>query len=218
MNIIKLQHVFLPVVSLFASLAVTGCAGPDMTMPNPIVAGHLPQNHIVKDHGYAESQNGLPVGSMSDEAVIESLDKSQICVNVSLHELAAIDLTAAEVKLTSSTGTLLQPQLNAEAPTSQTYQGLVPHTERTGTRQVCNYNATTGQSICESQPVYSTTMIPGPVDVFNTKGRLCAPNQNLVTPATTDMALKITTPTSARGGFMGLGHGNKSIAFRWAFQ
>ena len=210
----KLTKAFVSLAA--AAVAIAGCAGPDMTMRNPILAGALDQNHIVKAHGYAESQNGLPVGSMSDEAVIDTLDKSQICVNISMHELAALDVTQAEVKLTTDTGSLLQPQLNAEPPTSQTYQGLVPHTERTGTRVVCNTNSY-GQTTCESQPVYSTTMIPGPVDVFATKGRLCAPNQNLVTPATKEMALKISTPTAARNAW-GTGHANKNITFRWAFQ
>ena len=198
-----------------AAVALAGCAGPDMTMRNPILAGALDQNHIVKAHGYAESQNGLPPGSMSDEAVIDTLDKSQVCVNVSMHELAALDMTQAEVKLKTDTGELLQPQLNAEPPSQQTYQGLVPHTERTGTRVVCNTNSY-GQTTCESQPVYSTTMIPGPVDVFNTKGRLCAPNQNLVNGQTKEMALKITTPTAARGAWGG--QAKKNVTFRWAFQ
>ncbi len=202
---------------IFAAAALAaGCAGPDLTMPNPIVAGHVPQNVVVKTHGFAESRSGLPVGSMSDQAVIEALDKSQVCVSVALHELAAIDLTSAEIKFESSTGSTLQPQLNAEPPSQQTYQGLVPHTEQTGTRQVCRYD--NGQTICETQPIMSTTMIPGPVDVYATKGRLCAQNANLVTPATKDLALKISTPTAAPGGFMGLSHGSKSVTFRWAFQ
>jgi len=135
----KLTKAFVSLAA--AAVAIAGCAGPDMTMRNPILAGALDQNHIVKSHGYAESQNGLPPNSMSDEAVIDTLDKSQVCVNVSMHELAAHDMTQAEVKLTTDTGSLLQPQLNAEPPTSQTYQGLVPHTERTGTRVVCNTNS-----------------------------------------------------------------------------
>jgi len=207
------SFVLLPAAAALA--AVTGCAGPDMTMRNPIVAGALDQNHIVKTHGYAESQSGLPAGSMNDEAVIDTLDKNQICVNVSLHELSALDLTQGEVKIESDTGSALQPALNAEPPTQQTFTGLVPHTEQTGTRLVCNYN--NGQSVCETQPVYSTTMVPGPVDVFNTRGRLCAPNQNIVVPSTTKMSLKITTPVAARSKW-GFGHANKSVTFRWAFE
>ena len=203
---------------ILVPLAFAACAGPDITMPNPVVSGNVAANHIVKDHGFAESHSGLPVGSMADEATIEALDKSQICVTVSLHELAALDLTQAEIKFESSTGSALQPQLNAEPPSQQTYQGLVPHTEQTGTRLECQSNASTGTTSCQTVPIYQTTMIPGPVDVFNTKGRLCAPNQNLVTPATKDLALKISTPTSAPGGFMGLGRKNKNVAFRWAFQ
>jgi hypothetical protein len=201
---------------VIVAAAAAGCAGPDLTMANPIVAGHVPQNVVVKEHGFAESHNGLPVGSMADQAVIEAADKQQVCVTVSLHELAAIDLTTAEIKLTSNTGTLLQPQLNADPPSQQTYQGLVAHTEQTGTRQVCRYD--NGQTVCETQPIMSTTMVPGPVDVFNTKGRVCAQNQNLVTPTTTELALKISTPTAAAGGFMGMGRGSKNVTFRWAFQ
>ncbi len=192
-----------------------GCGGPDLTMPNPIVSGSVPQNHVVKDHGFAESRSGLPVGSMSDEATVEALDAQQVCVNVSLHELSAIDLTNAEVKFTSSTGSLLQPKLSAEPPSKHTYQGLVAHTQQTGTRVVCT--GTDTQTTCHSEPIYATTMVPGPVDVFNTKGKVCAPNQNLVTAATKDMSLKISTPTAAPG-LMGMGHGAKSTTFKWAFQ
>jgi len=214
MNFVTKSFHFVP-AALVALPICAGCAGPDITMPNPIVSGQLPQNHIVKPHGFAESRSGLPVGSMNDEVSIDALDKQQICVSVSLHELSAIDLTTAEVKLESDTGSIVQPQLNAEPPTSQTYQGLVAHTEQTGTRLVCNY--TNGQSVCETQPVYSTTMVPGPVEVYNTKGRMCAPNQNLVGPGTKELALKITTPTAEPGAW-GIGHGHKTTKFKWAFQ
>lgn len=213
---LSITNLVMPAVAAAALCSVTGCAGPDMTMRNPIVAGALDQNHIVKVHGYAESQSGLPAGSMNDDAVIDTLDKGQVCVNVSLHELSALDLTQGEVKFESDTGSALQPALNAEPPTQQTYTGLVPHTEQTGTRVVCNSNSD-GQTTCQSEPVYATTMIPGPVDVFNTRGRLCAPNQNIVTPQTTKLALKITTPIARRGAW-GFGHANKSVTFRWAFQ
>jgi hypothetical protein len=212
---IALQHLVLGAAVAAMGLATLGCAGPDLTMPNPIVSGSLPQNRVVKGHGFAESRSGLPVGSMADEAVVDALDKNQVCVNVVLHELSEIDITNAEVKFTTSTGTLLQPQLSAESPTKHTYQGLVPHTQQTGARIVCN--STDTQTTCHSEPIYTTTMIPGPVDVFSTKGRVCAPNQNLVTVATKDMALKISTPT-AGPGVMGMGHGAKSTTFRWAFQ
>jgi hypothetical protein len=185
-------------------------------MANPIVSGAVPQNHVVKDHGFAESRSGLPVGSMADEATVVSVDKEKVCVDVSLHELSQIDISQAEVKFTSSTGTLLQPQLTPDSPSKHTYQGLITQTTQTGTRLVCNSNAN-GQTTCETKPVYTTTMVPGPVDVYNTKGRLCAANQNLITATTKDVALKISTPTAAPGAF-GMGHGAKSTTFRWAFQ
>ena len=147
---------------------------------------------------------------MSDDAVLDSADKDQICVTVSLHELGAIDLAAAEVKLTTSTASVLQPTLTPEQPSSTTYPGLVPHTEQTGFRSVCQSNG-----VCNITPVYSTTMIPGPVTVYATRGRFCSPNQGLVTPLTTDMELRVATQVAPHPGLMG--HGEKKAVFRWAF-
>jgi hypothetical protein len=205
----------LPLITTAAVFA-TGCAGPDLTIANPISAGNVPQNKIVKSHGFAESQRGLPDGAMSDEATIESVDKNQVCMGVSLHELSVIDLSRAEIKITSTTATLHQPKLKADPPSQQIYEGLVPHTEQTGTRLVCN-KSSNGETVCETQPIYSHTMVRGPVDVFNTRGRLCAPNTGLITPETKDLALKISTPTASPGAW-GYGHGSKSTTFRWSFR
>ena len=198
-----------------AAAATTGCAGPDLVMANPVTSGTVPQNHVVKKHGYAESQNGLPPGSMSDEAIIEQADKTQICTKVVLKELSAIDLSAAEIKVTTSSGALLQPTLTAEPPTSHSFEGLVPHREQTGTHTTCKGE---GDSVvCNTEPVYTTSMIRGQVDVFESRGRLCAANKGLLTTDTKDLTLKISTPT-ARPGAWGVGHGSKSVTFRWAFQ
>jgi hypothetical protein len=91
----------------------------------------------------------------------------------------------------------------------------VPHEQQTGTRLECR--SVNNQTTCETKPIIQTTMVPGPVEVYGTKGRLCGPNQNLVTPKTTDLTLKIMTPTAARGGFMGLGQASKKTEFHWAF-
>ena len=200
---------------LTCAAAATGCAGPDLVMANPVTSGSVPQNHVIKKHGYAENQNGLPPGSMSDEAIIEQADNSQLCTKVVLKELSAIDLTAAEIKVTSSNGKVLQPTLTAEPPTSHSYEGLVPHREQTGTHTTCKGE---GDSVvCNTEPVYTTTMIRGQVDVFESRGRLCAANKGLLTNETKDLSLKISTPT-ARPGAWGVGHGSKSVTFRWAFQ
>jgi hypothetical protein len=202
------------VLAGFAPLT-SGCAGPDLVMANPIVAGHLPPNEVVREHGFAESNSGLPVGAMADRAVIDVLDANQVCVKVSLHELSAIDLTNAKAKFESSSTGAAQPTLEAQPPAEKTYTGLVPHTVQTGTRLVCKNSA--DQTTCETQPVMQTTMVPGPVTVFTSNGRFCAPNLNLVTPTTTKLALDISTPTAARS-MWGYGHGSKGNTFRWEFK
>jgi hypothetical protein len=198
-----------------SSLLSLGCAGPDITIPNPVVSGAVSPNHIIKQHGFAESSRGLPVGSMADEAVLESLTAQEVCVSVSLHELSAIDLQTAQIHFADEAGAGLVPAMTVTPATSQSYAGLIPREEQTGTRLVCNTNAN-GQTVCETQPIIRTVMVPGPVEVFNTKGRLCAPNQNVVTAASKGLALEITTPTAGRS-YIGFGHGSKKSSFRWAF-
>src|SRR5262249_3802939 len=92
--------------------------------------------------------------------------------------------------------------------------GLVAHRTQTGTREECTYS--NGRSVCQTQPVYSTTMVPGPVEVYTTRGRLCAPNGKLVTAQTQKVSLSISIPTNRPGGFMRLGRATNDIVFVWA--
>ncbi len=207
--------VALAALAPVAALFLAGCAGPDLVLPNPMVAGAVPQNMVVKQHGFSESHRGLPVGSMSDKAVINEVSAAQVCVTVNLHELSAIDVTTGSVKLSSDTATAAVPAITPEPPTHQTFQGLNPVTVKTGTRLVCRDSG--GQTVCETQPITQTTMVPGPVDVFATGGRICAPNQGLVTPQTKKLSLDISIPTTAPG-VMGYGHGSKGDVFRWEFH
>lgn len=195
-----------------------GCATPEVMIKNPIVTGAaLAPTRIAKPHNYAESANGLPPGSMTDEAILDALDAQQVCVTVTLHELAAIDLNTAKINFASSPGPTVPPSITAEPPIAQTYNGLVPHRVQTGTREECSYR--NGQSVCETRPIYSTTMVPGPVQVFATRGRLCAPNEKLVTDQTKKVTLNVSLPTHTPGGGMwGFGGGSKDIDFTWGFE
>jgi hypothetical protein len=215
----KIDPHTLGLTSLTALLGVAavGCAGADLTMPNPVITGQvMSPNKIVRAHGFSERQSHLPPDTLLDEVVIDSIDASKVCVSVSLREKGPIDLRGAETKFTSDTGTVLQPALVGVAPPSiQAYDGVVPEFTQTGVQLVCQTNSY-GQTVCESHPIERWTWVPGVVRVFNTKGRLCAPNQNLVTPSTTKLALRITMPTSVPGPIM-VGSNAKKAEFRWAF-
>jgi hypothetical protein len=153
---------------------------------------------------------------MADQAIIDAADAQQVCVKVQLHELSAIDLANAEIKFTSNTGAAAVPLIAAEPPSQKTYNGLVPKTTQTGTRLVCNSDAS-GKTVCETQPITTTTMVPGPVDVFATGGRICAPNQSLLTATTTKLTLDVRVPSAGRSAW-GVGHATKSDTFRWEFH
>ncbi len=198
--------------------AQLGCATPEASIRNPLITGGaLTPSRIAKSHSWAESNHGLPPGSMTDEAVLDGLDAQQVCATVTLHELAPIDLNSARINFEISPGPTVVPTAAAEQPVVQTYNGLVAHRTQTGSREECTYR--NGQSICETRPIYSTTMVPGPVQVFATRGRLCVPNSKLVTAETRKITLNVSLPTAAPGsGFMGMGGGSKDIDFTWGLE
>lgn len=198
--------------------AMLGCATPEVTVKNPLASGGaLAPSRIAKPHSWAESSSGLPPGSMTDEAVLDTLDAQQLCVTVTLHELAAIDLNAAKLNFELSPGPTVIPTIAAEPPVVQNYNGLMAVRTQTGSREECTYR--NGQSICDTRPIYSTTMVPGPVQVFATRGRLCVANNKLVTAETRKVTLNVSLPTfTPGGGFMGMGGGSKDIDFTWGFD
>lgn len=195
-----------------------GCATPEVTLRNPLIGGGaLVPSRIAKTHGWAESNSGLPPGSMTDQAVLDAVDVQQVCATVTLHELMPIDLNAARINFEASPGPTVVPTVAAEQPVVQTFNGLVAQRTQTGTREECTYR--NGQSVCDTRPIYSTTMVPGPVQVFATRGRLCVPNNKVVTVDTRKVTLNISIPTAAPGsGFMGIGSGSKDIDFTWGLE
>ncbi len=198
--------------------AQLGCATPEASIKNPLVTGGaLSPSRIAKPHSWAESNSGLPPGSMTDEGVLDAIDAQQVCATVTLHELAPIDLNSARINFEASPGPTVVPAVAAEQPVVQTFNGLVAQRTQTGTREECTYR--NGQSVCDTRPIYTTTMVPGPVQVFATRGRLCAPNNKLVTTETRKITLNISLPTAAPGsGFMGMGGGSKDIDFTWGLE
>ena len=68
--------------------AMLGCATPEVTVKNPLASGGaLAPSRIAKPHSWAESSSGLPPGSMTDEAVLDTLDAQQLCVTVTLQDV-----------------------------------------------------------------------------------------------------------------------------------
>jgi hypothetical protein len=215
-------------LSLALGLSLAGCAhAPDVEVRNPLVAGAVEDNKIVKPHDYVENNRGLPRGSVADEAALLSLDAQQICFGLTMHELDPIDFREMDVELSTPKGpTIEQARVEPTPVTFQSYDGLVPETRVTGEQTVCSHR--NGDGICtawDTRPIKSTTMVPGQVKVYEAKGRLCFANPNAVTAATNEMALIVklrrrlssAEPVVAGGfGMWGMaGGGQKKIAFRW---
>jgi hypothetical protein len=220
------------VASLFAS-SLIGCAhNSDIEMGNPLVVGSVEQNQIVKPHEHAENQHGLPRGSMDDQATIISASDTEVCIDVTMHELDPIDFREADFKLTAKDSDVIDaPKVDSTPARAATYDGLVEHKELTGHETYCADR--NGEGICTSwktRPTYTISMVPGPVQVYEARGRLCFDNSKRVLSSNTpQLALEIkmrrrlseggrATPMAKimSFGLAGIG-GNKSVVFRWGF-
>jgi hypothetical protein len=191
-----------------------GCASPDIMIHNPITVRAVDSNRIVRPHDYIERQRGLPPGSVADEASMTSADGERVCFAITMHELAPIDLRAAEASLRApKADSVNEAQVWADPPTFQTYDGLIPERQQVGTETVCSYRDQYGN--CQSwrtQPLYATVYIRGPVNVYQTRGSLCFPNRNVFTAITEMLTLEVKV---RRQGLMA---GSKGLAFHWGFS
>ena len=194
-------------------LLVVGCAGPDIIIRNPLVAGGVDANRIVRTHGFIEATRRLPPGSVADEAQLLSLDGKQACFAVVMHELLPIDLRDidATLKAPKSGAESAAAQVWPEPTTFRTYMGLVPEQRETGVTSTCVARDAYGNCTeWRSTPIYSTVMVPGPVNVYEARGRLCVANGTVVLPTTELVALHLRL--RKEGSF-----GSKRSEFRWGF-
>ena len=207
---------------LLLTLAAGGCVhAPDIELHNPIVTRAVEPNRIVKEHGYAEQARGLPPGSLADEAILTNADPGQVCFAVTLRELAPIDLREAVALLSApKKDPVEQPQIWADAPAMQTFDGLIPEQHQTGYQTVCSAHAADGTCTSWStNPTYATVYVRGPVNVYAVRGKLCFRNA-VLTSATEQISLDLRLQRApgdvAMVGWGAFG-GQKREVFRWGF-
>jgi hypothetical protein len=217
----------LLVFALAASLAaLVGCVPTDVIIRQPVVAGAVDRNSIVKEHRYAENSRGLPPGAMSDSAALTRVSEQDVCFDVTMHELDPIDMQTVRAKLSvSGQVPREQAQLWPEQPVQRPYSGMVPERVQTGYETYCSAHAYNG--VCLSwatRPVYGIVMRPGTVNVYETRARMCFPNGGFVSPVTENVVLELTVPRPARsfettytGWGWAWGAGDKRTRFAWGF-
>src|SRR5262245_31935251 len=95
-------------LTLALAVPLMGCAhSSDVELRDPLAAGAVDINRIVKPHDYIENHRGLPRGSVADEAMLVSVDAQQICFGLTMHELDPIDFGEMEVELKTPDGAAL---------------------------------------------------------------------------------------------------------------
>jgi hypothetical protein len=211
--------------SLFGLVLMSACGrASDIEIRNPLAAGAVDANRVVKEHNFAERERGLPAGTMADEATLMSLDDKQICFGLQLHELDPIDLAQVEArlmtpKLERAAG---EGQVWPEPPTSRTYNGLIPQRQITGSETYCAQYQGNYCVAWRTRPVYSVVYIPGPVNVYTTRGRLCFPNGGLADAGTEQVSLELKMARQGwehqrMGGWGAFSGNTKKVVFRWGF-
>lgn len=211
-----------------AAAGLGGCAHEsDVEIRNPLTAHAVDANRIVKPHDYAENARGLPPGSMADEATLVSMASDQICFGVTLHELDPIDLRTVEAELSApKVDAVDDAKVWAEAPVSREYEGLVPEQHQTGSETVCSSRDSDG--VCQAwqtRPTYATVYVRGPVNVYQSRGRICFANRGIANAATEQVSLKLVLRREGQGTFtpgtmtFGWGGGGaKKVVFRWGLS
>jgi hypothetical protein len=216
------------VVSL-CFFAVSGCIrGSDVDIRNPLTAGTVDSNVIVKGHEHTEDTFGLPLHALDDEARLVSVDGSSICVAVTLRETDPISLKEMHAELGAPSVKAVEPNdVREEGVTATTHEGRLPMQERTGSTSSCTKRDDAGNCLAwDTQPTYATTYVAGAIDVYEARGQVCFPNSGLVTNETKQLTLEIEVRRRAPldggarawTGWGGGGTGSKEATFRWGFR
>ena len=225
----RFLHAVLVATSATFTLAASGCVPmADIVIRNPLVANAIDQNTVVKQHAFAERTRRLPPGVMADQASLTRLGDADICFDVVMHELDAIDMRAVRAKLTvHGQAPREQAQLWPEPPVARDYPGLVPNRVQLGYESYCVARAYNGVCIAwNTRPTYGTIMQPGTVPVYETRARMCFPNGGFVSTTTEAVRLDLTVPRTAKSydstytgfGIWGGGMGDKRTVFTWGLE
>jgi hypothetical protein len=169
---------------------------------------------VVIHYPQPEGYYALPPDSLADEAQLVSFDPAGACFAVQLRNLQEEGQwsvpSSYEITLEADDRALPPPQVQVTQPVARQYQGQVPEQHVTGSTTVCmSTNANTGA--CErwdTQPVYSTVMVPGIITVVEGGGTVCFQNDGALTPSTQLISLVFRGP----GGM--LAH---RFTFEWEF-
>jgi hypothetical protein len=194
----------LTLVALVA-VAASGCVrASDIDIRHPLVARAVDPNQIVKPHGFAEQQRGIPPGSLSDLAVLTELSEQRICFDATVRELSPVDLSSGMSTIsTPGYESVGGAQVQADPPQITPYNGLVPIRVQVGMGRVCTARTYNGYCLAWAfRPIYGTRFVPGRVDVYATHARMCFGNNGAVTPKTEQIRLEANAMA-------------KKVVFRW---
>lgn len=200
---------------LAAALALVGCTRTaSVQIRNPAQVGVVEPNRVVLSYARAEQHRGLPPGSLNEEASLISYEPRGACFDVMLNNLEdraeLSSLTTYEIRVTADGDELPPPDVMPNASMATVHQGLVPQTEQTGTTTECvrRHPETQACEQWDTRPVYSTYMVPGPVTVVTGGGKVCVPNNGLLSPYTEEVAVDFRTPRGVTA---------HRFRFRWQF-
>ncbi len=206
---------------VLVAIALTGCAGASLhryphegtRILNPISAGQVYQNQVVVDDSLEEQRYGVAYGSFSDDAILASLDASQICVQANLRNVT--EVRAAQVPLSAYRIFLRAHQTVREdgvvsGTTSQmaTIPGTRARDVQTGMETYCaGYDRYGHCYSWATRPTYTTVYDPTMYTVATQSGTVCWMNGGFIAEDTDEMEVYFVLPDRSDGR-----------GFQWGFD
>jgi hypothetical protein len=206
------------VLAISPFIFAAGCLGhADIMIDNPIASGQLQQpNEIIKPAPYAEAHHQLPPMSMDSKARILEMNGQRACFEVMLHSLQpGFDLRTLKQVLKGNPGDKFEgATVWPNPPQMRTYQGMVDERVPAGSETYCaSRDAATNVCLSwQTRPIYRYIQVPGPVNVYESTGKLCFDHRGAVNAQSERMILDLFWIEMV--GFMPNKH---AIAFRWGF-
>jgi hypothetical protein len=215
----KLAWKYAPTALLMIALA--GCAGASLhryphqstRIINPITEGQVYQNQVVVDNSVEEQRYGVAYGSFSDDAMLVSLDESQICVQVNIRNVTEVraaqtPVSAYRVFLRAHQTVREDAVVSGTTSQMQTIPGTRGRDVQTGMETYCAGTDRYGNCYSwNTRPTYTTVYDPTMYTVATQTGTACWPNGGFIAEDTDEMEVYFVLPDRSDG-----------VGFEWGFD
>lgn len=154
-------------------------------------------------HARYEQRLRLPAGSLTEKASLDAIEAGRpLCFSVLLRSFSDVDLRSAEISLRADGRAVdASAQIDARAPVTTTYSGIVFRKHQVGTKTQC-IGGHRDDGSCPafgSVPTYANRPERGDVTIHESHGQVCFPDERA--KSAQELALEVRIHLAERGAF-----------------